>query len=110
MSSEYAVKPQNTTVNDCVLEANVQYDETNNSLRLVWDASDTNDVYYVYRYNPETNRLSKSKIITGKTECTYRKVEIGKQYCFIVSTSTKELSSKNETCGVLSAVITIPAE
>ncbi|WP_295253643.1 SUMF1/EgtB/PvdO family nonheme iron enzyme [uncultured Catenibacterium sp.] len=110
VSSEYAVKPQNTTVNDCVLEANVQYDETNNSLRLVWDASDTNDVYYVYRYNPETNRLSKSKIITGKTECTYRKVEIGKQYCFIVSTSTKELSSKNETCGVLSAVITIPAE
>lgn len=110
VSSEYRVKPSNTSVDDCVLEAEAQYDAQNSSLKLTWNASDTNDVYYVYRYNPETNRLSKSKVISGKTECIYRKVEPGTQYCFIVSTSTKEISGKNDYCGALSTVITIPAE
>ena len=82
------------------------YQKNENRLTLAWEPCDTTDTYYVYRYNPETKRLSKERTVTGKTECNYRKVEAGKSYYFIVS--TKELSEKAGYTGAFSAVFTIP--
>lgn len=82
------------------------YQKNENRLTLDWESCDTTDTYYVYRYNPETKRLSKERTVTGKTECNYRKVEAGKSYYFIVS--TKELSEKAGYTGAFSAVFTIP--
>ena len=88
------------------LMATAAYNAENNSLTLSWNAGDTAGTYYVYKYHMDTNQLSKAKIVTGKTECTLRKIESGKEYAFIVS--TKELSNKYGYTGAPSLIITIP--
>lgn len=106
VSAEYSVEVLEAETPAETLMATAAYNAENNSLTLFWESCDSGDTYYVYKYNPDTKRLSKVKKIVGKTGCTYRKAEIGKQYCFIVS--TKELSNKQGYAGALSAIITIP--
>lgn len=106
VSAEYSVEVLEAETAAETLMATAAYNAENNSLTLFWESCDSGDTYYVYKYNPDTKRLSKVKKIVGKTGCTYRKAEIGKQYCFIVS--TKELSNKQGYAGALSAIITIP--
>lgn len=106
VSAEYSVKALAAETPAEILKATVEYNSEDNRLTLFWEPCDTVDTYYAYKYNLDTKRLSKVKTVTEKTECTYRKAEVGKQYCFIIS--TKELSNKQGYAGALSAVITIP--
>ena len=106
VSAEYSVEVLKAETPAETLMATAAYNAENNSLTLSWNAGDTAGTYYVYKYHMDTNQLSKAKIVTGKTECTLRKIESGKEYAFIVS--TKELSNKQGYAGALSAIITIP--
>ena len=106
VSVEYSVEAIDAETPAETLKATAEYNVENHRLTLSWEPCDAVDTYYVYKYNFDTKRLSKVKTVTGKTECTYRKAEVGKQYSFIVS--TKELSNKQGYAGALSVVITIP--
>jgi len=108
VSAEYSIKAADAEEQADTLKAAAEYNIEDNRLTLFWEPCDAVDTYYVYKYNLDTKRLSKVKTIVGKTECTYRKAETGKRYCFIVS--TKELSNKQGYAGALSAVITVPDE
>ena len=106
VSAEYSVEVLKAETPAETLMATAAYNAENNSLTLSWNAGDTAGTYYVYKYHMDTNQLSKAKIVTGKTECTLRKIESGKEYAFIVS--TKELSNKYGYTGAPSLIITIP--
>ena len=106
VSSEYSVKVEDIETPLETLKATAEYNDTDNSLKLYWEPCENVNTYYVYKYNLDTKQISKVKTISDKTECTYRNVENGKQYCFIIS--TKKLSNKQGYSGTLSTVITIP--
>ena len=106
VSAEYSVKPTNAAAPAETLKASAEYNAATRSLLLSWEPSESVGTYYIYKYHADTRQLSRVKTVTGKTQCAFRKVEAGKQYCFLVS--TKELSNKQGYTGALSVVFTIP--
>lgn len=106
VSPEYSVKAVFGETPAETVNATAAYDSESNRLTLFWDSAYDTDTYYVYKYNIDTQRLSKVKTVTGRTECTYRKTESGKEYCYIVS--TKELSNKQRYQGTFSVALYVP--
>lgn len=96
--------PQNRT--DSIVAAAASYDSKTNRLTLAWDTIEGTDTYYVYKYNPDTNRVSKARTIIGANTCSYRKLENGKDYYYIISTYKLPLHQKYN--GAFSILVSIP--
>lgn len=55
-------------------------------LTLTWEEVAGVDTYYVYRYNPVTNRISNPRIIMGNTSYTYRRAVASATYFYVITT------------------------
>ncbi|MGN0649112.1 MAG: SUMF1/EgtB/PvdO family nonheme iron enzyme [Oscillospiraceae bacterium] len=91
VSAEYAVKPgekQDTPEKPAspdTLAVSAAFNSQTNRVTVSWNAVDGADSYYVYKYNPTKKTLSKPRVVTGRTACSF-KATAGATYCFIVST------------------------
>lgn len=106
VSEEYSVKPVEYNTPAETVKATVTFDELTGYLTLSWEQIDGVETYYVYKYNLDTQRLSKEKVVTGKIGVIYRKAMNPGRCCYIVS--TKELSNKQGYTGAFSAIVNIP--
>ena len=55
-------------------------------LTITWEEVAGADTYYVYRYNPVTNRVSNPRIIMGNTSYTYRRAVASATYFYVITT------------------------
>lgn len=55
-------------------------------LTITWEEVAGVDTYYVYRYNPVTNRVSNPRIIMGNTSYTYRRAVASATYFYVITT------------------------
>lgn len=75
-------------------------------MTISWNAVDGAESYYVYRYYPGKKTLSKPRVVTGRTSCSYRSLKSGAVYYFVVS--TEEITSRMGYNGDYSVKIEVP--
>ena len=72
--------------NDYGYISSIDYSYNNNRLTITWDSLAETDTYYVYKYNPETKRISNPRVIMGNTSYTYHRAVANATYFFVITT------------------------
>lgn len=98
-------EPAEPSVTDEIVAATAAYNFEKNIMTISWNAVDGAEKYYVYKLIPGKKMLTKPRVLTGRTSCSY-KASSGAEYFFIIT--TEEISNRKGYNGDFSANISIP--
>ncbi|MGN0680045.1 MAG: SUMF1/EgtB/PvdO family nonheme iron enzyme [Oscillospiraceae bacterium] len=105
VSAEYAVGAEEMQSTSDTASPSAAYDSKRNCVTIFWDSAEGVDSYYVYRYFPYQKKVSKPRLVTNRTECTFHNVTAGTTYYYVIA--AEEIPNPNDYDGAFSVMISV---